>query len=48
LASKMMRKCRTDEVPTSMIILAEQCAKGVQFDWAYFLCDEFLTNYRET
>lgn len=32
LAGKVMRKCRSDKVPLSVIMLAEQCAKGVQFN----------------
>lgn len=47
LAGKVMRKCRTNEVSTQIISLAAQCAKGVQFNWARYLCSEFLANYRE-
>jgi len=47
LARKFMRKGRADKVPTSVIALTEQCAKGVQFNWVQFLCDEFLMNCRE-
>lgn len=32
LAGKVMRKCHADEVPASVVALAEQCAKGVQFN----------------
>lgn len=32
LAGKLMRKCCTNEVPASVITLAEQCAEGVQFN----------------
>jgi len=42
-----MRKCHADEVPTHVIVLAEQCAEGVQFNCAQFLCNEFLTNCKE-
>jgi len=28
LASKMMQKCRTDEVPALMVALASQCVEG--------------------
>lgn len=42
-----MRKCRGIEVPKVVISLAEECAAGVRFSWSQFLCEEFLTNYRE-
>lgn len=44
LARKVMRKCRTDEVPAPMVALDKQCMEGVKFNWAKFLCDEFLIN----
>lgn len=47
LANKLMRKFRADEVPAFVIALAEQCVEGVQFNWAQFLCEEFLTNCKE-
>jgi len=47
LAGKFMRKCRTDEVPASVIALAKQCAEGVQFNWSKFLYEEFLKNCHE-
>lgn len=47
LANKLMRKCHADKVPASVIVLAEHCTEGVQFNRAQFLCDEFLTNCRE-
>ena len=34
LAGKVMIKCHGNEVPTMVIALAEQCAKGVRFNWA--------------
>lgn len=47
LDGKVMRKCHTDEVSVAVVALGEQCAEGVQFNWAEFLCVEFLTNFRE-
>ena len=47
LVNKLMRKCHVDGVPASIITLAEQCPEGVQLNWAQFLYDKFLTNYRE-
>lgn len=32
LADKVMRKCRRDKVPASVVALAEQCTEGVQFN----------------
>lgn len=47
LASKVMRKCRVDEVPVPVVALAEQCAEGVQFNSVEFLCKEFFINCRK-
>lgn len=47
LAKKIMWKCCADEVPTPVVSLAAQCAEGVQFNCACYLCSEFLANYRE-
>lgn len=42
-----MRKCRADEVSVLVVVLASQCAKGVQLNWVHYLCNEFHANYRE-
>ena len=42
-----MRKCHDNNVLATVVALAEQCIEGVQFNWAEFLCEEFLTNYKE-
>lgn len=47
LAGKVMRKFHSNEVPTIVIALTEQCVEGVQFKWAQFLYEEFLTNSKE-
>ena len=47
LARKVMWKCRADEVMTLAIALAAQCTEGVQFNWARYLCGEFLVNCYE-
>jgi len=44
LAGKVMRKCCVDEIPTPVVMLAERCTEGVQFNWAEFFCEEFLLN----
>lgn len=47
LVGKVMRKFCMDKVPVIMISLAAQCVEGVQFNWACYLCSEFLVNCRE-
>lgn len=32
LARKVMRKCRRDEVPMLVVVLAKKCVEGVQFN----------------
>ena len=36
-----------DEVPALVVVLAMQCTEGVQFNWADYLCRQFLENCRE-
>lgn len=48
LACKMMRKCQFTSTPANVIQLAGQFKKGVCFNWAQYLCDEFLTNVHES
>lgn len=47
LAGKIMRKCWENEVPASVVSLAAQCANGVQYNWADYLCKEFFDDYYE-
>lgn len=47
LAGKVMRKCHRDKVLVLVVALVEQCTKEVQFNQVEFLCEEFLTNYKE-
>lgn len=47
LVGKVMRKCRTNDVPVPVVALTEQCAEGVQFNWSEFLCKEFLENFHQ-
>ena len=37
IVGKVMRKFHEDEVPALVVVLAEQCVEGVQFNWAKFL-----------
>ena len=45
LATKVLRKCRPNLVLAFVIATVEQCAKGVQMNWANFLLNEFLSDY---
>jgi len=47
MVRKVMRKFHDNEVLATVITLAEKCAEGVQFNWVEFLCEEFLSNYKE-
>lgn len=47
LEGKIMRKCHADEFLAPIVSLSAQCMKGVQYNWAKYLCKEFLVNYRE-
>jgi len=47
LVGKIMKKFHANEVLAPVVVLAEQCAEGVQFNWSKFLCKEFLTNCHE-
>ena len=44
LVIQLLRKCHSNQVPTSIIFVVEQCAKGVQMNWATFLLNEFLND----
>lgn len=47
LVGKVMRKCRRNEVSTSIIALVAQCIERVQFNWVHYFCNEFLVNCHE-
>jgi len=42
LAGKIMRKCCSNEVLALVVYLVVQCTKGVQYNWAKYLCHDFL------
>jgi len=44
LAWKVTWRCHADEVLVPIVALAAQCAEGVPFNWACYLCSEFLVN----
>jgi len=39
---KLLRKCRKDEVSTTVISVVEKYVKGVQMNWATFLLNHFF------
>lgn len=47
LARKIMHKYRAHEVPAPVVSLAMQCNKGVQFNWAKYLCKYSLDDFCE-
>lgn len=47
LAGKIMRKCRENEVPTTIVSLAAQCSLRVQFNQVAYLCKDFQEEYKE-
>lgn len=48
LDCKLMRRCQVATVPTYVIRLANQCAKGVCLTLSQYLSDEFLANVHES
>jgi len=48
LVGKIMRKCLTDEVLAPVVSFTTQYNKGIQFNWASYLCQEFLKDCRKT
>jgi hypothetical protein len=47
LDCKLLRKCHKYQVPTGVIPRAEKCTARVHMNWANFLVNQFLTDYRE-
>jgi hypothetical protein len=47
IAFKLLRKCIKEEVPTRVIAIGAQCAKGVVFSWAPYLLNQFLIDCRD-
>ena len=47
LASKLMRKCRTNEVPAPIVRIAANYAKGYSYNWAVYIAKEFLEDARD-
>jgi hypothetical protein len=47
MACKPLRKCRREEAPIGVIAIVVQCAKGVMFNWATYLLNQFLVECRD-
>jgi len=47
LVGKVMRKSHVEKLLAPIVSLTAQCSKGVQFNWAQYLCEEFLENFCE-
>jgi hypothetical protein len=48
MVCKLLRKCRIEEAPTGVIVVVAQCAKGMMFNWASYLLNQFLLDCRDT
>lgn len=42
-----MQKWHMDEVPAPVVAFSTQCIEGVEFNWADYLCKEFLEDCKE-
>ena len=42
-----MQKCRPTEVPTPIVSIAMNCAKGYIYNWAAYITKEFLEDARD-
>ena len=47
MACKMLRKCCKEEVPAGVVPTATQCANGTMLNWAPYLLNLFLDDYKE-
>jgi hypothetical protein len=47
LAYKLLRKCRREEVPAGVIVVAAQCAEGTSISWAPYLLNLFLEDCKD-
>jgi hypothetical protein len=48
LGCKLMCKCRKEELPVGVLVIAAQCAKGSSMSWAPYLPNYFLEDCKET
>ena len=42
-----MRKCRPNEVPTPIVSIAANCAKGYSYKWIEYIAKEFLADVHD-
>jgi hypothetical protein len=47
LACKLLRKCRKDEVPAGVIVVAAQCAEGTFMSWVPYLSNLFQIDCKD-
>jgi hypothetical protein len=47
LAYNLIRKCIREEVPTRIVVVANQCAEGTSMRWAPYLLNLFLDDYKD-
>jgi hypothetical protein len=47
LAYKLLRKCRKDEVPAGVIVVAAQCAEGTFMSWVPYLSNLFQVDCKD-
>jgi hypothetical protein len=47
LACKLLRKCRKEEVPARVVVVAAQCTEGTTVSWASYLLNLFLDECKD-
>jgi hypothetical protein len=47
LACNLLRKCRREEVPARVVVIASQCAEGTTVSWAPYLLNLFLDDCKD-
>jgi hypothetical protein len=47
LVCKLLRKCRKDEVPIGVIVVATQCVEGISMSWAPYLSNLFQVECKD-
>ena len=46
-AGKIIWKCHIEEVSAPVVYFLAKCSKGDVFNWAGYLCNKFLADFRE-
>jgi hypothetical protein len=47
MACNLLKKCLKEEVPTGVVTVAAQCTKGTTINWAPYLLNLFLDDYKD-